>query len=697
MRWLSGSSGHAGPLAVIAALAVLLLMPSAASATELPEKITENTTLTAAGNPYTGSSVTIESGVTVKVEPGVKLTVTALVVKGTLKAEGTAESPVLFTSAAEKPKAGDWQGINFEPGSGSSILDHTEVSYGGSATNSGAIEVKNSSPTITISTVRNSKYYGIKVYGGAPDIGNNQILNSSTIGVYYGTEGAESQGINFHSNLLEGNAGSATIFVNTMGATVGTRLSGNTITKNNSTQAVYYSGGKNEVPADIANNSVSGNTGGSATNQVAFSGVLAKSGTWEAPTAPLYIEGELKIPSGVTLTIKPGVTVHGGSIEVVGTLKAEGEASKPVVFESSTESNWCGNIKFVSGSGASVLDHAEIYRCATATNSGAIEVKNSSPTITNSTIRGSKYYGIKVYGGAPDIGGNQILNSAGIGVYYGTEGAESQGINFHGNILEGNWGSASVYVSTMTGTVATSLGDNIVTNNTATQAIYYNGAPNNSEIPADIASNTVFGNTGGSSANQVAFAGVLNKSVTWETPLTAPLYLIGRLKVPAEVTLTMKPGVTLYGGSLEVLGTLKAEGSSEAPVTFKPTSEGRLGAASPSCPAAAPRSSTTSKSKRRAPRPPATRSRSKTPRRKSRIRRSAKAPAGRSKPPARAPRRSPTTSLAAVGRSISGPPRAKRLRSTSTTMWSKKPGPAPPSSSNPARARSSPPASATTS
>lgn len=47
----------------------LAIAPSAASATALPEKITENTTLTAAGNPYTGST-TIESGVTLDVEPG---------------------------------------------------------------------------------------------------------------------------------------------------------------------------------------------------------------------------------------------------------------------------------------------------------------------------------------------------------------------------------------------------------------------------------------------------------------------------------------------------------------------------------------------------------------------------------------------------------------------------------------------------
>jgi hypothetical protein len=78
-------------------------------ATSLPEKITENTTLTAAANPYTGSSVTIEAGVTVQVEPGVVVKVagssSSLTVNGTLKAEGTAESPILFTSTTDNAPA----------------------------------------------------------------------------------------------------------------------------------------------------------------------------------------------------------------------------------------------------------------------------------------------------------------------------------------------------------------------------------------------------------------------------------------------------------------------------------------------------------------------------------------------------------------------------------------------------------------
>lgn len=42
---------------------------SEATATSLPSTITSNTTLTAASSPYTGSSVTIDPGATLTVDP----------------------------------------------------------------------------------------------------------------------------------------------------------------------------------------------------------------------------------------------------------------------------------------------------------------------------------------------------------------------------------------------------------------------------------------------------------------------------------------------------------------------------------------------------------------------------------------------------------------------------------------------------
>ncbi|HEX8050193.1 MAG TPA: hypothetical protein VF504_01885, partial [Solirubrobacterales bacterium] len=76
-------------IALGVAVLLMLLAPAGASATALPSTISEDMTLTTAGSPYTGSP-TIGPGMTVKVDPGVKLLLAGLTVQGTLDVNGTA-------------------------------------------------------------------------------------------------------------------------------------------------------------------------------------------------------------------------------------------------------------------------------------------------------------------------------------------------------------------------------------------------------------------------------------------------------------------------------------------------------------------------------------------------------------------------------------------------------------------------------
>ncbi|MGH2974755.1 MAG: right-handed parallel beta-helix repeat-containing protein, partial [Solirubrobacterales bacterium] len=174
------------PMAILVGLFILL--PAVASATALPTKITENMTLTSAGNPYTVGEITIEEGVTVSVEPGTRLVGTGafsrIFVKGTLKAEGSAESPVVFTSASGE-EAGEWRGLVFESGSDSSVLDHVEVAYGGHLSVP-MVEVVSSSPTIQNSTFRKSQNQAIYVpSGGSPNIGGNSFYSNGSTAIQY--------------------------------------------------------------------------------------------------------------------------------------------------------------------------------------------------------------------------------------------------------------------------------------------------------------------------------------------------------------------------------------------------------------------------------------------------------------------------------------------------------------------------------
>lgn len=93
------------------------------------------------GDPNTGTRFWIgPSHFTLTIEPGVKLafgaaglieTKTDKGSTGVLSAKGTAEKPIVFTSASATPAAGDWQGVVFDAADPGNALDHVEVRYGG--------------------------------------------------------------------------------------------------------------------------------------------------------------------------------------------------------------------------------------------------------------------------------------------------------------------------------------------------------------------------------------------------------------------------------------------------------------------------------------------------------------------------------------------------------------------------------------
>jgi RHS repeat-associated protein len=551
-----------GLLAGFALAALLLIRTATASATVLPEKITENMALNALGSPYTGGVVKIEPGVTVEAAPGTVVKVSTLEVLGALKAEGTAESPVAFRASSETAR---WNGIVFKAGSSGSVLDHTEVARAGE-TYGKAIEIIESSPRITNSLIRESGWYGIFTRAGSPEIAHDTIAGCASSGAYFGGEVGKTLEVNFHDNLVELCGGSAAVFVEPGGTVIATSLGNNVLRTNSSLQGIYYNGGpyEAEIPPDIPNNVITEGTGGSHTNENAFSGVLKKSATWEAPTATISLGGTFKVPSGVTLTLKPGVVVHAtGLFEVLGTLKAEGTAESPVAFiPSSSSSTWRG-IVFKPGSGESVLDHVVVSQAGESFGK-AIEIRESSPRITNSLISESTYYGLFTVAGSPEIAHDTISYCGSSAAYFAGEVGKTLEVNFHNNLVEHCSGSAAVSVEPGGTVIATSLGNNILRKNSSLQGIYYNGSPHEAEFPPDIANNAIVEGTGGSSTNQDAFSGVLKKSATWEVP-TAPLYM-GEVRVAGTATLSIGPGVALHTRFIKVEGTLKAEGTLTKPV-----------------------------------------------------------------------------------------------------------------------------------
>jgi RHS repeat-associated protein len=546
--------------AMVAAILLLLSVAASASATVLPGSITENMTLTPAKSPYTGSS-TIQAGVTVIAEPGTVLKVGALTVKGTLKAEGTAGNPIVFTSAKEEA-AGEWKNIIFEPGSGASVLDYVEVKFGGEKLSFnpsiGAVEVNASAPRISNSTFRNNKGYGIRMsHGGSPEIANNKLFNNGEAAISYTSNTGDSGEIKIHGNYVEGGPYGIGAWVFGSAAVTAKTLSANTVVGSKGI-GLSYSGP--EVPGDVTENTLTGN----ASNYIQISGTVAHSSTWNSSGTAVKVEGGLTIAASATLKITQGVYLMKPNMTVKGTLLAEGTAEEPVVFTGvaqTTPGEW-GNIKFEPGSGASVLDHVIVaYGGDPGLGStiGAVEVNSVSPTIEHSTFLRNQGYGVRMsHGGAPDVADNSFFENGGVAISYTSTTGESGDVNISGNDVLG--GSAGILVNVFkeAKVTATALSGNVVIG-TEGNGLKYNG----SSIPGDITENTLEENQ----SDSIIISGTVASSSTWNDGGSL-VKVEGEVVVASGVTLRITKGVTLISPKLSVKGTLLAEGTSAEPVIF---------------------------------------------------------------------------------------------------------------------------------
>ena len=112
-------------------------------------------------------------------------------VDGTLQANGSFASPVIFTDDADDSAGGDtnnngpsaggptaWRGIVFNPGSNASTLNYADVRYGGSAFVSN-VELNSASPTLTGCTIRNCHTDGMDLNANSSPTVTNCTFTSN--------------------------------------------------------------------------------------------------------------------------------------------------------------------------------------------------------------------------------------------------------------------------------------------------------------------------------------------------------------------------------------------------------------------------------------------------------------------------------------------------------------------------------------
>lgn len=554
---------------------------------------------TTAWSPYVVSRITVQSGCTLTIEPGVVVKFLSsssnLDIEGTLDAQGTSASPIVFTSyyddnyggdtngdgSSTSPLPGDWRTIYFDTGS-TGTLDYNVVSYGGSnsSTDYGMVEIYSDDVTISNSTLSDSDAYNILIESATPSITNNLIENGSLYGVFI-----DSASPNLISNIIQYNL---TGIYSTYGSPF---IDSNVIESNTTGIALYRDGAtltnntliwNTSYPLYInsaANNLISGNT---ASNNL-VDGILLTNSLYSGHDLTLstslgltVVIDNVTIPSSSTLTIEPGVTVKflnsNKSLTVEGTLTAQGSSSSPVVFTSLKDDNYGGDtnndgsattptandwrqIHFDTGS-SGIIDHAVVsyggYNGSSSNDYGMVEIDSDNVIVSSSALSDSDYHNIRINSASPIIENNTIENASLYGVYtqYGAPTIDS-------NILQNN--TIGLYTKYDQASIT-----NNIFNSNSNYPVYINGPANNS-ISGNSASNN--------SVDGIVIYGSLygGYDLTLSSSLSLPV-VIDSITVPSSYTLTIEPGVILKflgsGDTLTIEGTLDAQGSSSSPIIF---------------------------------------------------------------------------------------------------------------------------------
>ena len=278
--------------------------------------ITSDTVWDVTGSPYvvTGD-ITVNNGVSLTVDAGVEVRFDgnyALIVRGTLLADGTPSDPVLFTSNRPEPAPGDWAFLDLRADSTASVLHHVIIEYGGNATRSGwycnAGEV-----------CANSSSF---------DLDQSTVQHSATRGLVLVQSDAAISGNTFHAN-----AGEA-IRLYTCNLNIGPcrpTISGNTFTQNAS--AILFSHGQDPILSD--NRATDNDINGIVVDTTGFAG----DNLWEADL-PYVLPGWRSFGGygPVNVTIEPGavIKIDGGGLEITwsAVVTAAGTAELPITITS---------------------------------------------------------------------------------------------------------------------------------------------------------------------------------------------------------------------------------------------------------------------------------------------------------------------------------------------------------------------------
>ncbi|NOK57378.1 MAG: hypothetical protein GFH27_549309n113 [Chloroflexi bacterium AL-W] len=330
------------------------------------------------GNYLVTNDVVVANGTTLSIVPGTTVRLfgaeTQLIVNGSLRVPGTADDPILFTSAQETPAPGQWNQIVFNAVSSDNLLDYVTVEYAGYF--APAIDVRTDDLTISNSVVRNNDQVGLQINDASPTISTTSFTN-------------------------------------------------------NTSHAIDLNGASFPVFSDL---SASGN----GFNGVVINGsTITNDYAWGEGISNYLMTSNVTVNPDTTLTVVPGTTVRvfGAATQLIvnGTLTAVGTADDPILFTSAQEtpapSQW-KQIIFNPSSRNSSLEYVTVEYGGYF--DPVIAIASTSVSIRKSTVARNGGDGIEVSAGSPVITNNNIVANADFGLRNTSSGTVRATCNWWG-------------------------------------------------------------------------------------------------------------------------------------------------------------------------------------------------------------------------------------------------------------------------